>query len=111
MSGAFSTAKLACSTCPLCSLLMPPSSPSTALPTFRLSLIDAVWERSSRVRARWPSLTPRFTPPIRSAAFSFWASQRAAVLDAPLSDSTKTELPRAVGLMKASAWMETKRSA
>ena len=37
------------------------------------SLIVAVCERSSRVRARTGSLTSILTPPIRSEAFSFWA--------------------------------------
>ena len=71
----------------------------------------AVCDRSSRVRARYGSLTPMFTPPTRSAEFSLFASQRAAELDAPFSDRTKTLEPRAVGLMKASACTETKRSA
>ena len=54
---------------------------------------------------------PMLTPPIRSAAFSFCASQRAAALVAPCSDSAKTEEPRAVETVNASAWIETKRSA
>ena len=39
ISGALSTANPACSTLFLCSLLMLPSLPSTALPNFRLSLM------------------------------------------------------------------------
>jgi len=46
-----------------------------------------------------------------SALFWSFASQRAAVEVAPFSDSTKTEEPRAVGTVKASAWIETNRSA
>ncbi|CAM5198498.1 hypothetical protein CDEF62S_03259 [Castellaniella defragrans] len=39
------------------------------------------------------------------------ASQRAAELLAPCCESAQTEEPRAVRLMKASAWMDTNRSA
>ena len=42
-------------------------------------------------------------PPIKSAAFSLFANQRAAVELAPFSDSAKTEEPRAVGSTNASA--------
>src|SRR5205823_8982939 len=41
----------------------------------------------------------RLTPPIKSAAFSFWASQRAAALVAPCSESANTDDPR-MGLAK-----------
>src|SRR5882724_2642541 len=47
MSGALSTAKPACSTCDLCRSLTPPISPRTALASFRLSLMVAVWARSN----------------------------------------------------------------
>ena len=50
-------------------------------------------------------------PPTRSAAFSRLAIQRAALLDAPPWLSANTEAPRASGFMKASAWIETNRSA
>ena len=111
ISGALSTAKPACSTEPLCRRLMPPISRSTALPSFMLSLICAVVDRSSSTLASCLSWFFTFTPPIRSAWFSLLASQRAAVEVAPFSDSTKTDEPRAVGWMKASAWIETNRSA
>ena len=110
-SGDFSTAKLACSTRGLCRVFISPSSESTWLPSLRLSLMVAVCERSSRVRARYLSFTSRFTPPIRSASFSFLASQRAASEVARFSDSANTLEPRACGLMKASACTETNRSA
>src|SRR5256885_8774972 len=42
---------------------------------------------------------------------SLLASQRAAVLEAPLSLSAKTLAPRAAGVVKASAWMLMNRSA
>jgi hypothetical protein len=50
-------------------------------------------------------------PPTRSAWFSLLASQRAAVLEAPPWLSANTLAPRASGVVKASAWMETNRSA
>ena len=68
---------------------------STCRPTLRLSLICAVCDRSSSVRASTGSRTSRLTPPIRSAAFSFCASQFAAALVAPFSDSANTDEPRA----------------
>ena len=52
ISGDFSTAKPACSTIPRCRVLMPLNSPSTFLASFMLSLMVAVCDRSSRVRAR-----------------------------------------------------------
>ncbi|CFP71367.1 Uncharacterised protein [Bordetella pertussis] len=111
ISGAFSTAKPACSTRFLCSRLIFLISSRKALPTLSESLICAVVDRSSSTLATWRSWLPRLTPPIRSAAFSLSASQRACVLDAPRSDSANTDEPLAVGLMKASAWMDTNRSA
>ncbi len=90
---------------------MPPISLSTARPTFRLSLIWAVVDRSSSTEASWKSEPFMLTPPIESARFSLLASQRAAVELAPFSDSTNTDEPRAVGSMKASAWIEMNRSA
>ena len=48
---------------------------------------------------------------MRSASFSLLASQRAAALEAPRSDSAYTLAPRASGRMKASAWMLMNRSA
>lgn len=42
-------------------------------------------------------------PPIRSDEFSLFASQRAAALDAPWSDSANTDEPRADGVVNASA--------
>ena len=58
--------------------------PSTSLPSLRLSLICAVVLMSSRARITVSSLTATLTPPTRSAAFSRFAIQRAAPLDAPL---------------------------
>ncbi len=111
MSGAFSTAKPACSTEGLCSLFTSPRPESTDLPSFSESLMVAVCERSSSVRARLASFTFRFTPPMRSDSFSRCASQRAAAEVALLSDSANTEEPRACGCTKASACTETNRSA
>ncbi|MNG40213.1 hypothetical protein D3C84_1286960 [compost metagenome] len=50
-------------------------------------------------------------PPMESARFSLFASQRAALDVAPFSDSTNTDDPRALGFMNASAWIDTNRSA
>ena len=111
MSGAFSTAKPACSTRGLCRRAMPPISPSSTLPSFRLSLICAVVLMSSRARCTCWSWLLTFRPPTRSAWFSLLASQRAAVLEAPLWLSANTLAPRALGVVNASAWMETNRSA
>jgi len=91
--------------------LMSPSSASTALPSLRLSLICAVKLRSVSVILRYMSLTSMFTPPMRSASFSFFASQRAAELLAPCSERANTEEPRARDSMKESACMDTNRSA
>ena len=82
-SGAFSTAKPACSTCALCSLPTLPICPSTSPPSFMLSLICAVVLMSSKVRITVCSFALIFTPPTRSAAFSLSAIQRACALDAP----------------------------
>jgi hypothetical protein len=51
------------------------------------------------------------TPPTLSALFSLLASQLASTLDAPRSDRTYTDEPCALGSTKASAWIETNRSA
>jgi hypothetical protein len=83
MSGAFRTANPACSTVALCSGLCVAMPFSTCCPTLRLSLICAVCERSSSVRASTGSRRSRLTPPMRSAAFSFCASHFAAALVAP----------------------------
>ena len=48
---------------------------------------------------------------LRSASFSRLASQLAAAEVAPRSDRANTDEPRACGLMNASAWIDTKRSA
>ena len=111
MSGAFSTAKPARSTLRLCSRPTPPISRSTASPSTRLSLICAVVLMSSMARCTSESFTPRLTPPMRSASFSLLASQRAAALEAPRSDSAYTLAPRASSRMKASACRLMNRSA
>src|SRR5438477_393671 len=99
MLGAFSTAKPACSTLPLWRKFTPPSSPSTARASLRLSLIWAVRRRSARVISRYRSFRLRLTPPIRSALFSFIASRWAAGLVAPCSDKANTDEQRThVGL-------------
>jgi hypothetical protein len=56
MSGAFRTANPACSTAPLCSVLIAPMLFSRCRPAFRLSLMVAVCDRSSSVRASAGSL-------------------------------------------------------
>ena len=97
MSGAFSTAKLACSTLPLWSLPTLAIWPRTSPPSLRLSLICAVVLMSIRVRRTVASLAWTLAPPTRSDAFSRFAIQRAALLDAPCSLSANTEAPRASG--------------
>jgi hypothetical protein len=88
MSGAFSTAKPACSTRRLCSRPTRPMRCSTSVPTFRLSLICAVVLMSSIARSTCASFTDRtLTPPTWSAAFSRLAIQRAALLLAAPVDS------------------------
>ena len=78
----------------------------------RLSLIWALVLMSAMARSTCASLTDATpAPPTPSAAFSLLASQRAAALVAPLSDKANTDAPRAAGVMKASAWRDTKRSA
>jgi len=47
-------------------------------------------------------------PPILSASFCCFASQRAAADEAPFSESAKTEDPLAFGEIQPSAWMLTK---
>ena len=111
MSGALSTANEACSTRGLCSLPTRPISPSSAPPSFRLSLICAVVLMSSRARWTWASLVRTFRPPIRSALFSLSAIQRAALLEAPPWLSANTLAPWGRGVKNASAWMLTNRSA
>ncbi len=77
-----------------------------------LSLICAVVLMSSSARITCTSLPAlTLTPPTMSAAFSLLAIQRAAVLVAAPSLSANTLAPRALGVMKASAWIDTKRSA
>src|SRR3569832_1246043 len=71
----------------------------------------AVCERSSNTDFSTPSLSSRLTPPMRSEAFSFSASQRAASLLAPLPDRTYTDAPRAMRSLPASAWIDTRMSA
>src|SRR3569833_1399209 len=71
----------------------------------------AVCERSSNTDFSTPSLSSRLTPPMRSEAFSFSASQRAASLLAPLPDRTYTAEPRAMRSLTASAWIDARMSA
>ena len=111
MSGALSTAKLACSTLGLCRRPTPPISRSMAPPSCRLSLIWAVVLMSSRARLTWASCATMLTPPIKSALFSWLAIQRAALLVAPPWLRAKTLAPCALGVKKASAWMLTNKSA
>ena len=110
-SGDFSTRKLACSTCFLCVLPMRLSEENTLSATAWLASMVALCDRSSSTEASMSSLPPSDTPPTRSALFSLAASRRAYSELAPLRDSTKTELPDTLDLRKASAWMETNRSA
>ena len=112
MSGAFSTAKPACSTLPLCSWPTLPIWPSTSPPSLRLSLICAVVLMSSIARMHGRVLAPAtLTPPTRSAAFSLSAIQRAAAArGAALAEREHRGAAR-LGVMKASAWIETNRSA
>ena len=58
-----------------------------------LALMFADCDRSSSTEASCLSLSSSFTPPMRSAAFSRSASQRAASFEAPCSDNTYTEAP------------------
>ena len=50
-------------------------------------------------------------PPIKSASFSFCANKRPISLEAPLEDNIHTDAPLALLFLKASAWIEMKRSA
>ena len=111
MSGALSTAKPACSTWALCNFPTPPISLITARPKCKLSLICAVVLMSKIALRTFTSLALRLTPPTASAAFSLFASHRAEALVAPLSLRANTLAPRASGLVKASAWMLTNKSA
>ncbi len=97
-SGAFSTAKPACST----RRLVQPADlaerrPAPRWPSCRLSLICAVVLMSSIARSTCVSLIAALTPPTRSAAFSRCAIQRAAALLAPFWLSANTLAPRASG--------------
>ncbi len=76
-----------------------------------LALIFADCDRSSSTEASVLSLSASDTPPMRSAAFSRSASQRAASLVAPRSESTYTEDPDTALFAMESACTETKRSA
>ena len=79
MSGAFSTAKPACSTLPYCSLPTLPMRPSTSR---RCAGCPDHRGGAHVEQVRTTSASRFFTlmPPTRSAAFSLSASQRAAVL-------------------------------
>ncbi len=110
-SGERSTTKLARSICGLCALPTCLSEASTSAATSSETRIVAFCDRSSSTAARFLSRASSSTPPTRSAAFSWSASQRAASEEAPRSDSTYTEAPLAARLCAASAWMEMKRSA
>ena len=109
-SGARRTAKLASSTRPLCSWLSLPNSVKTEWPSLRLSRRVAVWVMSKMALStlRLPLVC---TPPMASALFWVWARNFAAELVAPLVLSMYTPVPRADGLVKASAWMDTNTSA
>src|SRR5918994_1845987 len=109
MSGDFNTTKPACCTCGLRTSPTPSSASNTRSAATMLALMFAAWERSSSTEASVLSLSE--TPPMRSAAFSRSASQRAASSVAPRSDSTYTEAPDTARLRMESAWMETNRSA
>ncbi len=82
-----------------------------SLATWSLAWMVALCERSRRTEASRSSLSFSETPPIRSEAFSVSAMMRANSLLAPRCESTNTELPRTFRSLKASAWMETNRSA
>lgn len=66
---------------------------------------------SNSARLTAASCVLMLMPPIRSDAFSLFASQRAAALEAPWSDSANTDEPLADGVVNASAWIDTNRSA
>ena len=63
----------------------------------------AVCDKSNKVLANMGSLSFKLTPPIKSDSFSFFAKYLALALVAPRSDKAKTDDPRAVCLVKASA--------
>jgi hypothetical protein len=111
MSGAFSTAKPACST-RLVQRAHAADAVQHLAADLEESLICAVVLMSSMARSTWASRTATvLTPPTTSAAFSLLASQRAAALVAPRGRQRTPTRPRACGVKKASAWIDTNRSA
>ena len=113
MSGAFSTAKPACSTCALCSaLIVADARRAPCRPSFRLSLICAVCDRSSSVRASTGSRDVEVDAAdqvggvllLREPARRGARSRRAPTARTPTSRARR-------GSRKASAWIETNRSA
>ena len=88
MSGDLSTTNPACCTRGRCTVPMRRSEASTLSAASTLLLTDSFCVTSSSTEASTSSLSSSDTPPLRSAAFSLSASQRAASSDAPRSDST-----------------------
>ena len=103
MSGDFSTTKPACSTRALCTRPIFFNSSSTSRPNSSDWLTVSVIDISSSTPANWLSLSSKLTPPIKSEAFSLFASRLAVSLEAPRCDSAYTEAPRARGSVKPSA--------
>ena len=107
MSGAFSTAKPACSTLRLVQL-----ADLADLAEHLAAELQAVLDLrggahvEQRAHARARPAPSTLTPPTRSAAFSLSAIQRAARAARRRSGcSANTLAPRASGVRKASAWM------
>ena len=98
MSGDLSTTNPACCTRGLRTSPMRSSAFSTFSAATMLAEMLAVCDRSSSTLASTASLSSSLMPPLRSAAFSRSASQRAASLDAPRSDSTYTDEPDTSGI-------------
>jgi hypothetical protein len=111
MSEVRSTAKLARSILGLWLLPTRLRPSSTWFAASSEAFMCPLWARSRRTDDRVLSTCFRRTPPTRSEEFSLSANQRARCEEAPLSESTYTDEPRALRFSAASAWMETNMSA
>src|SRR6185312_7965424 len=111
-SGERSTTKLAPCTVLRYSGPILPSAVSTSLPTSCAACMLAPCERSSSTEASMWLLSSSETPPIRSEAFSLFASHLPASLCLPWVESTHTDPPRASQKSgQELAWIDTNRSA
>src|SRR6185437_14029147 len=111
-SGERSTTKFAPCTVSRYSGPILPSAVSTSPPTSCAACMLAPCDRSSNTEASMWFLSSSDTPPIRSDAFSLFASHLPASLCLPFGESTHTDAPRASQKSgQELAWIDTKRSA